>query len=1000
MRNRLVYLLFTLGGIAALTYEVLWMRSFRVVFGSSTQSAAAVLAAFFGGMAVGNWIGARLARRGRPIRRYAVTELWIGATALLVAPWLALFTDVYPRLYTPLADRPALWVAARFLLAAAALLPPTVGIGVTLPLAIRAVVPISGRLARVTSQLYALNVVGAATGAALAGFVLPMSIGVVNSIYLAAALNALIGLAALALSLASGEQPVAEPAAIASEQPSASPRSRVATSLVAVAIVSGFGTLALEVLYFRILSFRTDGSVFSFGLMLIIFLLCLAAGSLIVARIGDRSNLWRLLAFTQLAGMIGILLTPFVFDVALGISLLSDVSTVWGQIGRITLVSLPTMGATVVLAGVVLPAAWRLAARDPGMMGQTVGRLVAFNTLAGVGGSLVAGFVLLPWLGLGGSLLLVAALYGLVAMGGFVRGFRGFGRWLGCAACLLVLVGWYGGGAWKLIDAAPLGEDQELVRYVNGPAATVAVVEDPSGHRILRMNQTYTLGSTGAAAREVRQGRIPLALHPRPRRAAFIGVATGMTVSAVLDFPIEQAVAIELVPEVADALPDFRRWNRGVFDDPRVELVVEDGRNYLLGTDERFDVIVSDLFIPWHAGTGDLYTVKHFQVAASRLAAGGLFAQWLPGYQLTVEEIRTVAASMLRAFDRVSLWRCDFNMAQPLVCLVGNNGTDADLKADWESQCRRLAESAGPRAPFLSTPFGIGMLYVAGPTATKQWATGAALNTDNFPVIEYTTPGSYFRHRQRDVEPHHRWLAEFRPRRWEFFVEPPAEDSIDDAFRAADLLHDAQRALRKNRFRQQFQHLSQLAELAGANPAVVDHVIAAAARYRARQMTARADQLLSTLAELPDPPKATLVALADLRRSEDRLDDAIELLSRALDQDPAAIAVRKAIIELLEQTEQYALIEDHLQHILDGNPDDPFLRLDLARALDRQGKSDAAREHVERFRRLRLGDDQRKAWRYLRSLKLGKYVDQLPDQNSNDRANRLRPPTQSAQSGT
>ena len=130
-----------------------------------------------------------------------------------------------------------------------------------------------------------------------------------------------------------------------------------------------------------------------------------------------------------------------------------------------------------------------------------------------------------------------------------------------------------------------------------------------------------------------------------------------------------------------------------------------------------------------------------------------------------------------------------------------------------------------------------------------------------------------------------------------------------------------------------------------------------------------------TLTEHPRPPVAALVALADVRRLDGKRQDAIDLLSKALERSPNVEAIRRALLDLLKQEEQYGLIQSHAQYILEQKPDEPFMRLDLAQAFDRQGKTEEAKEQVERFRQLRLGDEQRRAWRYLRGLGLGKYVD-------------------------
>jgi spermidine synthase len=907
--TRVLYLLFTLGGVSALIYEVIWMRSFRVVFGSSTRSAAVVLAAYFAGMALGSLLGARLARRSRPIRSYGWAEITVGLTALLVHPWLALFGSVYPELYGGSEGRTGLLAAGKLLLAFGALGPPTIAMGVTLPLVSRAVVSRTDHVARRTGLLYAFNIVGATAGAVLAAFILPPSLGIQRSVYLAVGLNLMIGLVALRL------RDVAEPAGPrvsgrAPKRAAAARRTRPDTVLLTAAAISGFGTLALEVLFVRILSQRTDASVYTFGLMLVTFLLFLAIGAALVARWLDTSNPWRFLGWTQLAAVAAILLAPLAFQLVPVLAEYSRHDSLSQRLVRVGVGSLIVLGPSVCLIGMVLPSTWKIAARSVSHVGEQVGVLTGANTLAGVAGSLIAGFVLLPRVGLGGSIL----------------------------------------------------------------AASVELPETPDGPRVLKVDHTYTLGSSGGTPREVRQGRLPLLLHPEPERVAFIGVATGITTSAVLDFPVERVVAIELVPGVVEVLPDFEPRNRSFFRDGRVEIVVADGRNHLRGTSEQFDVIVSDLFVPWHAGTGDLYSVEHFEAAVARLAPGGLFVQWLPGYQLTAEELRTIAASFLEAFPEVALWRSDFHAEQPILGLAGyREGASIDPLA-LRLACERLARVRTPAAPFLSSPDGVGMLYVAGDAALREWARGARLNTDDRPRIEYSAPKSFFQHRQRDPAAIHTLLARFRPRAWGYDRDLPVERPIEDLFRAADLLNDAAVAKLQHNFEREYRHLKALLALGVDVPGVSDALVRVAARYRDRHMTARSQELLYGLIAQPRPPVRALLALATLRRADGDDREAVVLLERALERAPGEAGVRRALVEVLEQTQQFERAELHLRPLLDSEPNDPRLRLDLAYLLDRQGKREAASAEVARVRAMRSLEDREAVWRYLQRRGLGSYL--------------------------
>lgn len=970
---RLLYPLFTLGGFAALVYEVLWMRRFRLVFGSSTRSAAVVLAAWFVGMALGSWLGARLARRPDPVRLYGLAELGVAATALLVAPWLLGFESIYPDLHA-WAGGPVWLLALKLMLAGVALVPPALAMGATLPLVARAVVTRPEHVARRTGLLYALNVLGATAGALVAGFALPPWLGIRAGVFLAVAINLAIGIAALGL--ARRLEPVAAdlPRVPAQPQPE---RERPEAALLLAAGASGFGTLALEVLCVRLLSQRSEGSVYTFSLMLAIFLLFLALGSLWVARVLDRTRAWRFLAWTQTGAVVGILLLPFLFELIPFLTLFSKEDSLAVRLVRFGTGSAIVLGVPVCLIGVVLPSTWKLAASSASRVGEQVGVLTAVNTLAGVAGSLVTGFALLPWLGLGGSTLLVAGLYAVLAGVCHARAHAGIRRWAGVAACLAIPAAWGVSGAWR-IQLQPLAPGERLLRYRDGETASVAVLERSDGHRVLKLNHAYLLGSTAAADRELRQGRLPLLLHPDPARVALIGVATGMTASAVLDFPVERALAIELVPGVRDALADFAPWNRAFFRDPRVEVLVADGRDHLRGTRERFDVVIGDLFVPWEAGTGDLYSVEHFEAVSRRLAPGGLFAQWLPGYQLTPEELRTIAASFLEVFARVSLWRNDFDADQPLVALVGYpEGAAIDPDA-VSRQCARLASGRLP-APFLSSPTGLGLLYVAGDAVLREWARGAALNRDDRPIIEYGTPRSVFLEKQRAL-PVQELLAGFRPRVWDYDAPLPLERPIAEVFHAADLLQDAVVARLGHHLEREYRGLAELARTSADIPGVAESLVAAAARYRSRNLTDRSEALLAAVAEQPRPPVGALLALAELRRADGRERDAAVLLERAVELAPQPSPIRRPLAELLVGEGLYARAEPHLRHLIEVDPDDALLRIELAVVLDRQGRAEEAAAEVARVRALPDSGDREALWRRLRRRGLGRYLAAPPPQ--------------------
>jgi spermidine synthase len=738
-------LLFFSSGLTALVYQVMWMRGFGLVFGSTTRAASAVLAAFFFGMAVGNWLGGRLARgRSRALVLYGVAEAVIGAGALGVLFWLALYGELYPAIYQWRAGGAGL-TAVQLVMAFLAMAPPCVAMGATLPLISQAVVEGRADLGRRTSAIYGLNTLGAVFGVLLSGFLLPIWIGARGSVMLAAVINLGIGAAAwvfarrLARVEAGGDgvrPPVGlgtalepEPASGPSQLPRSSPVApepggrdeRLDPLIRWVVVISGFGTLALEVLYTRLLVNTTDSSVYSFAVMLATFLVALALGSFFVSAVVDRmTSPWRLVAWSSAGACLAVLISPSVFS--------SVESIAFGGEGRSYLAGLfrlsaLTIGPPAVLVAIALPTAWKLSIRHAEETGGRIGGLTSLNTLAAVAGSLSAGFLILPTLGLSAGILLVALLYAALAVIGFARAGRGASRWGPMAALvagLALLLAWQ---SWQVMPLQ-LRPGEQILHYYDGESGTVAVTRRGNGVLTLRINNRYGLGNSGTKAVRMQrgQGRLGMLLARDARSAAFIGVATGISLSAVAQVPaLERVLAIELVPGVLEAATRFDEHNLGVLGDPRVELVVADGRNHLRGVDERFDVIVGDLFVPWHAGTGYLYTAEHFASVAERLTGGGVFVQWLQAAQLSLGELKVLLATFSDVFPEMDLCRI---VDSKLIGLVGYGPAG---RGRPELRERRLAGSE----------------FACIDWVGADWSAGVPRNRDDFPVIEFSTAGSH-----------------------------------------------------------------------------------------------------------------------------------------------------------------------------------------------------------------------------------------------------------------
>jgi spermidine synthase len=747
----LLALLFA-SGLTALVYEVLWLKQLALLLGSTSRSAAITLSVFFLGLSLGSEVfGRRAAATARPLRWYAAIELGVAAAALAYFLLFDAYVAAYAQLFRTLRGWPGGALALKLVLSVGLLLPASFLMGGTLPFVAEHLARRGGDLARTGSLLYGVNTAGGALGALLAGFWLPPLLGYGASYAAAIAVNLAVALAAFALASRSGEAAVApaiarsepRPArALPSESPAgATPAGAAANGLLALAALSGFVALGLEVLWTRMFAQVLHNSVYSFASILVTFLVALATGAWVARALVARAPTSPLpLGWMLTASGLAVGLSPFVFYAATsGLQYVSAREGWLGYVGIVFGLGAAVIGLPAVLLGTIFPLVLGLSSRSASA-GRAIGRLAAANTLGAIAGSLAAGFVMLEWLGLWASIRTLAILYPITALLLATR-LAGASRALQTAALVAIVALVTIADASRLPrlpDLQHLKQPPAIHRVWEGSDGTVAVVSVAGNLRTV-VDNYYSLGGTDERQYEETQADLPLLLHPQPRSVFFLGLGTGITAGAALRHPIERLVAAELSPEVAEASEQyFGAYTNGLFTDPRAEVVVDDGRQYLLATDERFDVIVSDLFIPWQAGAGSLYSKEHFEAVRRRLAPGGHFAQWLPLYQLSKEEVQSIARTFLEVFPNTTLWRGDFLPERPIVALVGRED-DRPLDADaLVARYRSLRGS--PEIGREAVLALMGMFYAGNLGAARAAFDAYEVNTDDRPVIEYGSP--------------------------------------------------------------------------------------------------------------------------------------------------------------------------------------------------------------------------------------------------------------------
>ncbi len=707
---------FALSGAGALVVETVWMRWMQDWLGATPSATAATVTAFFAGSAVGAWLGARMSSRGAALRLYAGTEI-VAALAALAAP---LLLDAAAAGLGVMYDATAPWMRhpVRFAVALAATLPAAAAYGATLPLMAAAAVSSPRQIGSVVTTLYAANLGGAVCGVAVATWWGPPMIGVRATYAIGVGLSVLAALGALLLRSGTASPAIAQD------------RRWPSWETIALSAVSGFVTLAAQVLLVRAVAHVVNQSITAFGAVLIAVLVCLAAGAFVVAtlRARDLAGARAIAAWSCAAAAIGFAVFP---------ACLHRVTGGLGYIGTgdavpYALVVLATVlvaaGPALVAAGCVWPATLALAGDEGvGTAGRRVGILAAANAMGAVGGGVVTPFVVLPALGPWGGFLVIGAALALAAIAQRESGWVRPGVVVAGALLILLVANPLS------LPLASRAAGERVHAEHSGAAGTVSVVER-NGERLLRLDGHYALGGTGELVHEARQGHVPLLLHGRPKRVAFVGTATGITASAALDHDVDAVTLVEIVPEVAHAAAaHFADANRGVYTDDRSRVVLDDARNYFRHAPDRFDVIVADLFVPWQAGTGALYSREHFQAMRDRLEPGGLLAQWLPIYQLSAAELATIVATFTDVFPVAAVFRDDFYATFPVVALLGWHDGPAPA-TDVAAAVRRLA-ARGVRDRWITDPVAFFALYLAPLDASAH--ESAPQNLLDRPWIEY-----------------------------------------------------------------------------------------------------------------------------------------------------------------------------------------------------------------------------------------------------------------------
>lgn len=768
----LMPVLFFGSGATALVYEVVWSKFLSQMFGSTIYAQTVVLAVFMGGLALGNKLLGRWAdRSAQPLRLYGILEIAIGIYAFLFPMLDALVGKLFVAVGSGILDQTLLLLAWKGLLSAALLLGPTILMGGTLPLVAAWLQQFSDEAGRRSALFYSINSLGAVTGAGLAGFWLVQNLGLVATLQLTGLANVLIGATAGWL----GTQPVSRTASI-TEKPvptnataHPSPFSwRLACGIVAM---TGAVSMGLEILASRSLAMIFGSSLQSFAVVLMAFILGIGLGSAWMAsrqrKMAEAKMVVLLLIFA--AAWVTLLVfnleswVDFYRIARTGIAR-SSIGYLYHQ-GLTTVIALVVLGLPAAAIGAVLPLMIRTVAGSHAQLGAHVGALLTANTLGAVGGTLLAGFVLMPLVGLRNAYGVLALILALLALVLALRAGWLPGKILGTAAALFAAgLFFLGGENWRAVMSSGVfrGREKEfnptamtqrklhtrILFYQDAADATVSVEQGDhvpgvptSADRGLRVN-----GKTDATAHadlntQMLLAHLPMLARPGAKDVFVFGLGSGISAGALRSYPsIEKIVIAENCEPVIRASEFFREENRAVLTDPRTKLWREDARTVLKLSAQNYDAIVAEPSNPWTAGIGSVFSREFYELAAARLKPGGVMVQWFHLYEMHDGIVELVLRTFTSVFPHVEIWdSCDGD-----IILIG-------AQQPWVSTPETFARTfaiPGVREDFAKLGVNSATAIFARQLASQRTAhaiTGPGpMQSDLFPVLEYAAPYAFF----------------------------------------------------------------------------------------------------------------------------------------------------------------------------------------------------------------------------------------------------------------
>src|ERR1017187_1581269 len=747
----LLLLLFAGSGCSALIYEIVWYQLLQLVIGSTAISLGVLLATFMGGLCLGSLTLPRIlsAQKQHPLRVYAKVELGIALCGVLVLFAMPLLDGVY----TAAVGHGMPAILLRAVISAVCLLPPTFLMGASLPAAARWL-ETSPQGVSWMGLLYGANTAGAVFGCLLAGFYLLRVFDMTTATLAAAAINVAVALVSFAVD---ARTPHRAGSTGVQAAPSSAGRSSAGPGYWPVYVtiaLSGATALGAEAIWTRLLGLMLGATVYTFAIILAVFLVGIGlgsgAGSFMARTVRPRLAV----GYCQLLLVLGIAWTAVMLSESLPYwpinPLLSTSPWFTFQVDLVR--CLWAILPPTLLWGASFPLALAAAASPGGDSARLVGGIYAANTGGAILGALCFSMILVPWIGTQGGervLVVLAAVSALFVLAPLVMSSRSALGSLGLAPALVIA----GILASKLSGAPPMliaygrrimiSMNRSKILYTGeGMNSSIAISEWDDGAVQFHVSGKVEASTEPYDMRLQRMlGHMPALFHPDPHSVLIVGFGAGVTAGTFVLYPgIKRIVICEMEPQIPPIATEyFAKQNYNVMHDPRVQIVYDDARHFVLTTREKFDIITSDPIHPWVKGSATLYSKEYFELVKEHLNPGGIVTQWVPLYESNPETVKSEFATFFQAFPNGTIWGNSNKGGYDTVAL----GQVEPTRIDIDALDRRLARpdyaAVAQSLREVGFDLAVGLLatYATQEPDLRPWLAGAEINRDGNLRLQY-----------------------------------------------------------------------------------------------------------------------------------------------------------------------------------------------------------------------------------------------------------------------